>query len=85
MAQTSEEKAKEIARLLNDFSFSAKGVAKELSREHRTLQQGMTRLAVAWLEVCASDNYVYDERNEASHLLAKELLDGRKLRPLPFI
>lgn len=46
-----------------------------MAEEHRTLQQGFTRLVVAWLRHLASlpDNR-YDARNEASVKLARKLL-----------
>lgn len=86
MESRNKDKARAIASLLNDFSFNAKEVAKEMTREHKTLQQNFTRLCVEWLKVCASDEYSFDGRNEASHEVAKVLLEGKdELPPLPFI
>ena len=57
-----------------------------MQREHRTLQQGFTRLCVEWLKVCASDNYRTDARNESSHLLAKKMIEAVEDEMyLPFI
>ena len=44
---------------------------KAMSSQHRTFQQDFTRLAVAWLEACASDEYRFDGRNEGSHEVGK--------------
>ena len=46
-----------------------------MSRDHRTLQQQMTRVCVMWLEhLAALEEPGYDLRNEASVKLAKRLL-----------
>ena len=85
--QYTKETANKIGMLINSFSFSPKEVARYIAQvEHRTIQQSLTRFCMAWLEVCASDDYGYDGRNEASHRLAKELLDGKTDLPgLPMI
>ena len=81
-----KDKAREIESIVNDITFDAEGVAKSMTSAHKTLQQNFTRLCVEWLKVCASDEYAFDGRNEASHLVAKELMDGKdNLPPLPFI
>ena len=79
------ENSRIISRMVNNFSFSPEKVALALTAEHRTLQQTFTRLAIAWLRVCASEDYRYDGRNEASHIVAKELLEGHDDLYLPFI
>lgn len=81
-----EQCARNIGEMCNSFSFNAKKIAEQIARtEHRTIQQSITRFCVEWLKVCASDDYGYDGRNEASHEVAKELLDGKDIRGLPFI
>ena len=81
-----KECARKIGEMANSFSFNAKGVAEHIAQtEHRTIQQSITRFCIEWLRVCASDDYGYDGRNEASHEVAKELLDGKDIRGLPFI
>ena len=82
----SKECAGKIGDMCNSFSFNAKEIAEQIARtEHRTIQQSITRFCIEWLKVCASDDYGYDGRNEASHEVAKELLDGKDIRGLPFI
>ena len=66
--------AEELAKLVNSYSLNCTAVAKEMTREHRTLQQSFTRLCVAWLKECAKDTYSYDGRNEATHFVAKKLV-----------
>lgn len=79
------EKAREISRIINDFGFSPRGVAEAMQNEHRTLQQTLTSFCIEWLNVCASDEYRYDGRNELSHLVAKDLMDGKDYGRLPMI
>lgn len=85
MENASKEKAREIARIVNDFSFNPTKIAWELQREHRTLQQSFTSLCIEWLRLCASEEYRYDGRNELSHIVAKELIDGHDVGRLPLI
>ena len=80
------KRASEIASVLNDMSFNPEKVAEAFTLEHRTLQQTLTRFAYNWLVQCASDDYLFDDRNAASHIFAKALLEGKTDLPaLPFI
>lgn len=81
-----KECARKFGEMVNSFAFSPKTIAEEIARtEHRTIQQSITRFCIEWLKVCASDDYGYDGRNEASHEVAKQLLDGKDIGGLPFI
>ena len=81
-----KECARNIGEMANSFAFNGKSVAEYIAQtEHRTIQQSITRFCIEWLKVCASDDYGYDGRNEASHEVAKELLEGKDVRGLPFI
>lgn len=88
---TNEEKTKKnvetVSDMLNVFGFNTEDFCKLFQREHRTIQQCFTRLCVEWLRTCASDDYCYDGRNEASHEVAKRLLEsiGEDDICLPFI
>ena len=73
-----KENARILSGMVNNFSFSPEKVAWALTLEHRTLQQTITRFAVAWLKVCASEDYMYDGRNEDSHIVAKKLMAGHE-------
>ena len=83
-----KENAQKVAEMLNSFTFDYEGFCKAMSYEHRTLQQSFTRLCIHWLCTCASDEYRYDGRNEASHEVAKALIESQDadfIGNLPFI
>lgn len=68
------ELAKATANCLNTTldSLEIDMFVKRMTCEHRTLQQGFTRLCQAWLKHLASLNEnQYDARNEASVMYAK--------------
>lgn len=78
----------DVSAALNSYSFSPEKFCTEFSKEHRTLQQSFTRLCVAWIKTCASPDYKYDDRNEASHELGVKIsaqTDGFMDISLPFI
>lgn len=83
------ENVRKVSDMLNSFSFDPEDFCKEFSKEHRTIQQNLTRLCVHWLCTCASDDYRFDGRNEASHTLAKSLMTSQDadfiMSCLPFI
>ena len=59
---------------------------REMGREHRTLQQGFTRLCRAWfLHLASLKEFQYDLRNEASVELAKKIRGVLEDNPLPLI
>ena len=61
-------------------------IAKAMTNEHRTLQQMFMRLCYEYIKLRASEDFLYDGRNEASHKLAKKMIDGLdEYEPLPFI
>ena len=66
----------DVTNYLNSFSNKNKAFIVEMNREHRTLQQSFTKLCIEWLENCASDDYHFDGRNEASHKVSKEMVEG---------
>ena len=71
----SKELTNEVTNYLNSFTQKNDEFIKSMSSEHRTLQQKFTKLSLAWLEHCASDEYYFDGRNEASHTISKELIE----------
>ncbi len=85
MSDTSKKIADAITSELNSFSFNAKDVARAMTSEHKTLQQNFTRLCVEWLKVCGSEEYNYDDRNEASHEVGKKVAPLLDDTCLPFI
>lgn len=77
-----------VSMMLNSFSFDPEKFCKEFTKEHRTLQQNFTRLCIQWLCTCASDEYRYDDRNKASHQIAKALIlsqDPDFIGAIPYI
>jgi hypothetical protein len=75
------DEAKEIAdafsRFVNSYSNRVEDVVAHLSRDHRTLQQGVTRFCVKWLEECARKHKDgdFDLRNERSAKLGKAFVE----------
>ncbi len=67
----------------NERGYLAFCVAME--REHRTLQQGFTRLCAAWFLYAAQPEYRADLRNEATHKLAVALKPVIEDGYLPFL
>lgn len=85
--ERNKQNAEQVAEMLNVFGFDNDGFCDAMCRQHRTLQQSFTRLCIAWLATCASDDYRYDGRNEASHEVAKALINSQDadFLGLPFV
>ena len=83
------ENVRKVSDMLNSFSFDPEEFCKEFTKEHRTIQQNLTRLCIHWLCTCASDDYRFDGRNEGSHNLARVLMTSQDadfiMSCLPFI
>ena len=82
------ENVQKVSDMLNSMSFDPEEFCKEFTREHRTIQQNFTRLCIHWLSTCASDDYRFDGRNEASHKIAKALIESQDadfISCIPFI
>lgn len=89
-SKTCEERLQDhvraVADVVNHLSpRSCRDFAALFTNEHRTLQQNLARLLVAWLEELAKPEARYDLRNEASVKLAREFVEKVKERGLPFI
>ena len=78
--KTTEQKfADQITNGVNNSLFNHDEFNKAMSKEHKTLQQNFTRLALKWIEHLAeTDLKKTDHRNEASVKTAKKLLDRFK-------
>ena len=66
-----------VVKVLTDFvnnNQNHKKFADCLAGQHRTLQQGVTRLFMDWMRLAAADVH-YDLRNEATVLLARKMRD----------
>lgn len=74
MEKTMESRlATDIMDAVNTIGFEPSKFAESMCRQHRTLQQSAFRAFLAWTrELAAMENY--DARNEASVLLARELV-----------
>lgn len=69
-----EDRARKIEDAINSLSIKEDKLAEIMANHmHRTNQQAFTRLAIAWLKQCGSDDYRYDGRNEASARAGKAL------------
>lgn len=71
-----KELAHQIANAVNSFGFDAEAFCKEMSLEHKTLQESFTRWIVcSWLQYCATlPDYMFDGRNIAVQRLAKKFV-----------
>ena len=73
-----EELAKTLRDHVNNFSLAEDEFAEVMSRQHRTLQQSFTRLCLVWIEHLATNEH-FDDRNKASHEVAKDIVEGYHL------
>jgi hypothetical protein len=69
------ELAQQIQSGINSFSFSPEAFAASIPYFHRTLQQSFWRVIVECVKVYADDQFGCDDRNKASHLEAKEMME----------
>ena len=83
------ENATKVASMVNDFGFKPEEFCECMTTEHRTLQQNFTRLCLEWIKTCARDDYRHDERNRASHVKCKAIVDAMSNDPawdfIPYI
>lgn len=86
-AKREQELAKQAEMALNSYSFNPKLFAAAIPTMHRTLQQSLWRLIKECVKVFADENTGHDDRNMASHMEAKEMLEYFKLhgRHIPFV
>lgn len=89
-----KETAKQLIDFVNTFADkeTTEDFITEFCRSHKTLQQSAFRLILKLTEAIASEDYRHDGRNEASHQLAKGIIntfkDKKGANPsefLPFI
>ena len=78
-----------VSNMLCSLGFRPELFCAEMTKDHRTIQQNFTRLCIEWIKTCASEDYAYDERNRASHIKCKYIVDRMSSDPawdfLPFI
>lgn len=71
---TAAETVQVISDFVNNFGLDEKEFISLLEREHRTIQQSVTKLMLKWLEHVASPEYRTDGRNEGSKQTAQWML-----------
>ena len=69
---------------LNSFSFSNQEFADEVVRSHRTIQQSAMRAILATIKAIAEQK-CFDDRNEASVMMARKIVEAVDDMKLPFI
>jgi hypothetical protein len=74
--QAEKEVVRDITNYINNTCVETDEFVKEMSRQHRTLQQVFTQLCLKWIETCASDDYQHDLRNQASHEISKQIIES---------
>lgn len=84
-----KQNANEVSNMLNSLGFVPELFCAEMRKDHRTIQQNFTRLCFEWIKTCAVDDYPHDDRNRASHVKCKAIVDTMSTDPawdfLPFI
>ncbi len=84
MNKRAEEAAEAVNRMINaGGGLAQREFIEQMSRDHPTLQQGFTRLCVAWFRTLAEQQG--DERNTASIKLAQALKPILDVHHLPLI
>lgn len=79
------KQAMDLENALNNMSFDSKKFAESIKYFHPTLQQKLFRLIRDIIEVQADEKRYFDDRNKASHNLAKELKKITDTFSLPYI
>lgn len=79
-----QEKVNTVSSLVNSMCFDSKEFARLFTCQHRTLQQNLTRLCVAWLKELSNMEY-FDDRNKASVEFAKSIKEQLDNVALPMI
>lgn len=77
MRDDTQKRAQAIMRELNIMAVNENEIGKVMATDHPTLQQGAMRMAMGFIQAMASNQFV-DDRNRASHELAKKLMAAVK-------
>jgi len=88
MVNMAKKMAGDMGDFVNSYSNDAdiKMFIETMRSEHRTLQQNFTKLCKAWfLDLAERTSGQYDQRNEASVMLAKEIKDILENSYLPLV
>ena len=75
MEKTNTKKlVSDLTDFVNNYNCDMDAFISEMSTEHRTLQQSVTRHFLKWIEHCASENYRTDLRNEGTAQVCREMI-----------
>lgn len=79
--------AMELENALNDYGWNGERFAESVKFYHKTTQQQFFSTILKVIEMMGSKDYRYDLRNEASHRVAKKILESGVLdeEVIPFI
>ena len=61
---------------LNNMSWNSEKFAESVGYYHRTLQQKLFDTMVKVIEMIGREDYGYDPRNEASHRIARKIVES---------
>ena len=75
-----KEMADAFGDFVNNFSCPTEDFINSFCGQHRTLQQSGIRVLLQLIEHVASDEYRHDGRNEGSHNICKDIMEGFKLK-----
>lgn len=85
MGNMEKEASQKISDAINHFG-NLKEMAEILANDHPTLQQSFMRLALHFIEMEATKEYIGDLRNKATIQLSKEMWEQFKDKAfLPYI
>ena len=68
--------AQELEDALNNMSWNSEKFAESVGYYHRTLQQKLFSTMVKVIEMMGKEDYGYDLRNEASHRIARKIVES---------
>ena len=68
--------AQELENALNNMSWNSEKFAESVVYYHRTLQQKLFGTMIKVIEMMGREDYGYDPRNEASHRIARKIVES---------
>lgn len=74
LKNSSKYAASMVEGVINNMDFDPELFAQAFTTWHRTLQQKFFRIVVETIKVAASEDYMYDGRNKATHELAEKIV-----------
>ena len=74
-----QETVKKVTDIVNTFNDDPMDTfIRQMTFQHRTLQQSFTKLCLKWIETVASDEYRFDGRNQHSHEQCQKIVEAMK-------